>query len=159
MKAIRVVTFALCAGLSVLAFAQSAANKGSKPKSDRAKLIGAWHLESLGELGPDGKLSSMSGLKGELVYTADGHMSVQIMYPDSAANVSNDYVLNGFEASFGSYVLDEAKHIVTHHVQGSITHGLVGRDLRRVYQLTDDGRLIIKSVNPDEHWQVVWVHY
>jgi hypothetical protein len=86
-------------------------------------------------------------------------MSVQLMYPESAANLSNEYVLNGYEASFGSYDLDEAKHLLTHHVQGSITHGLVGKDLPRVYQLTGDGHLIIKSADPSEHWQVVWERF
>ena len=93
-----------------------------------------------------------------LIYTRDGHMSVQLMYPPSAAGVSNDYVLNGYEASFGSYDVNEAAHTVTHHVQGSVTRGLVGKDLPRVYQLSGN-RLIIRSANPDEHWSVTWEHY
>jgi hypothetical protein len=45
-------------------------------------------------------------------------------------------------------------------VQGSNTRDLlVGKDLPRVYQLTPDGRLIIKSARPDEHWSVTWQHY
>ncbi|OLE12194.1 MAG: hypothetical protein AUG89_08140 [Acidobacteria bacterium 13_1_20CM_4_56_7] len=127
--------------------------------SDKEKLIGAWRLADLRAPGADGKVSSVAGLKGTLIYTRDGHMSVQVMYPESAAAVSNDYVLNGYEASFGSYYVDEAAHTVTHHVQGSITHGIVGKDLPRRYQLTDDGHLIIKSVRPDEHWSATWEHY
>ena len=47
---------------------------------------------------------------------------------------------NGYEASFGSYDVDEAAHTLTHHVQGSITRDLlVGKDLPRVYQFTADG--------------------
>ena len=38
-----------------------------------------------------------------LIYTGDGHMSVQLMYPKSASSLSNEYVLNGYEASFGSF--------------------------------------------------------
>ena len=34
---------------------------------------------------------------------------------------TNEYVLGGYEASFGSYDVDDAKHIVTHHVQVSVT--------------------------------------
>lgn len=132
----------------------------SKPAgSDREKLIGAWHLASPGEPDPDGKGNSLAGVKGTLIYTRDGHMSVQLMYPDSAATLSNEYVLHGYEASFGSYDVDEAKHLVTHHVQGSITHGLVGKDLPRMYQFVDNGHLIIKSADPNEHWQVVWERY
>jgi len=93
-----------------------------------------------------------------LIYTRDGHMSVQLMLPKSESGVSNDYVQNGYEASFGSYEVNEEAHTVTHHVEGSITHGLVGKDLTRVYQFSD-GRLIIKSSRPDEHWSVTWEHY
>ncbi len=95
-----------------------------------------------------------------LIYTRDGRMSVQLMYPKSANNQSNQYVLDGYEASFGSYDVDEAKHMLTHHVQGSITGDLlVGKDLPRVYQFTADGKLIIRSARPDEHWSVTWEHY
>jgi hypothetical protein len=62
------------------------------------------------------------------------------------------------EASFGSYDVNEQVHSVTHHVQGSITEGLVGKDLPRVLQFSD-GRLIITSTRADERWSVVWEHY
>jgi hypothetical protein len=95
-----------------------------------------------------------------LIYTRDGHMSVQLMYPKPANAQSNEYVQDGYEASFGSYDVDEATHLLTHHVQGSITRDLlVGKDLPRVYTITTDGHLIIKSARPDEHWSVTWEHY
>ena len=93
-----------------------------------------------------------------LLYTRDGHVSVQIMFPDSQSALSNDYVQNGYEASFGSYDVNEHLHTVTHHVMGSITRGLVGKDLPRAYQFSE-GRLIITSTRPDEHWSVAWEHY
>jgi hypothetical protein len=137
----------------------SAAKKGPTPASDMEKLVGAWQLVSLGEPGADGEANSLAGLKGILIYTRDGHMSVQLMYHEPAAALSNDYVLKGYEASFGSYDVDEGKHTVTHHVQGSITRGLVGKDLPRIYQFTDDRHLIIKPARPGEHWSVTWEHY
>ncbi len=95
-----------------------------------------------------------------LLYTRDGHVSVQLMYPESASALSNDYVQNGYEASFGSYNIDEAKHILTHHIEASNTRSLlVGKDLPRVYRFTSDGHLIIKSARPDERWFVEWEHY
>ena len=137
--------------------AQTASNKAAPQDSDREKLIGAWHLVSMEEPGTGGALRHLTNRKGMLVYTRDGHMSVQIMYPASEANVSNDYVLNGYEASFGSYNVDESAHTVTHHVQASITQGLVGKDLTRAYQFSN-GRLIIKSTRSDERWLVTWEH-
>ena len=126
----------------------------------RERFVGAWHLVHIDAPGPDGKQQDIPQPIGMLIYTRDGHMSVQLMYPKSAGALSNEYVLNGYEASFGSYDLDEAKHTVTHHVQGSVTRDLlVGKDLPRVYEFTGDGHLIIKSTRPDEHWSVTWEHY
>jgi hypothetical protein len=158
MKLLQYVAFSfLLTAVSVLQ-AQSPAT-GAAVRSDKDKFIGAWHLAHIDSPGSDGNAHPVAQPKGMLLYTRDGHMSVQLMYPDSAANLTNEYVLNGYEASFGSYELDEAKHLVTHHVQGSITHGLVGKDLSRVYQFTDDGHLIIRSASPAEHWSVTWEHY
>jgi hypothetical protein len=128
--------------------------------SDKEMLIGAWHLTRIESPGPDGNSDPMSEPTGMLIYTRDGHMSVQLMYPKSANAQSNEYVRDGYEASFGSYDVNEATHTVTHHVQASVTRDLLaGKDLRRVYRFTGDGRLIIKSANPAEHWSVTWEHY
>ncbi|MGH9741980.1 MAG: lipocalin-like domain-containing protein [Candidatus Acidiferrum sp.] len=159
MKPLLGLTLATVVALSGVSLARSATEKGPSPASDREKFIGAWYLVSLGQPGADGMSNSLAGLKGILLYTRDGHMSVQLMYPPSASSLTNDYVKNGYEASFGSYDVDEARHTVTHHVQGSITEGLVGKALRRVYQFTGDGHLVIKSANRDEHWSVTWEHY
>lgn len=136
-----IVILALCRALA----AQSPAD------SDKVRLIGAWHLVSLGAPGEN------LGIKGSLIYTRDGHMSVQLMYPPSSEAITNDYVMNGYEASFGSYDVNEKTHTLTHHVQGSITRGLVGRDLPRIYELSGK-RLVIKPANLTEHWSVTWEH-
>jgi hypothetical protein len=134
------------------------AEKKGLSHSNRERLIGAWRLASIA--GPDGKVLKTGVPTGMLIYTRDGHMSVQLMYPKSAGALSNEYVQNGYEASFGSYDINEATHTVTHHVQGANTGDrLVGKDLPRVYQFSGDGHLIIKSARPDEHWSVTWEHY
>lgn len=134
----------------------AAASHGSA--ADRAKLVGAWHLASI--MGPDGKPVTSGVPVGMLIYTPDGYMSVQLMYPASEKSLSNDYVQNGYEASFGSFDVNAATHTLTHHVQGSNTGDrLVGKDLPRVYQLNGHGQLVIKSARPDEHWSVTWEHY
>jgi hypothetical protein len=143
---------AAVAVLGGLAGAQSSETKGAQ------KLIGAWRLVAMEEPGPDGNLIHHTDRQGMLIYTRDGHMSVEVVYPAAESAISNDYVLNGYEASFGSYDVNEEAHTVTHHVQGSVTRGLVGKDLPRVYRLSG-ARLIIKSSRPDEHWSVTWEHY
>jgi hypothetical protein len=149
---ILVLLMTVCGGSQT----HTAENRG--PTSDRERLIGAWHLASIS--GPDGKPVTTGVPMGMLIYTGDGHMSVQLMYPKSAGALSNEYVEKGYEASFGSYDINEKTHTVTHHVQGANTRDLlVGKDLPRVYQFSTDRRLVIKSARPDEHWSVTWEHY
>ena len=158
MKALRYVAMAIVVAFVGLSQAQSAHKEDAGSASE--KLIGAWHLVNIGAPGPDGKPMDIPQPKGMLIYTRDGHMSVQLMYPKSASALSNEYVQDGYEASFGRYDVDEATHTLTHHVQGSVTRDLlVGKDLPRVFQFTEDGHLIIRSTRPDEHWSVTWEHY
>jgi hypothetical protein len=155
MKALRcgmlTIVVAFCAALQVPSTQEKDAASGKE------RLIGAWRLARIEAPGSGGNAAQPEGM---LIYTRDGHMSVQLMYPRSESTLSNEYVKDGYEASFGSYDVDERTHTVTHHVQGSVTRDLlVGKDLPRVYEFTEDGHLIIKSSRPDEHWSVIWVHY
>lgn len=158
MNALLCWTLAAVVVLSGLSRAQSAEKKDAGSGPAREKLIGAWRLAWMEEQGADGKVNRITDRKGMLLYTRDGHMSVQLMFPKAESGVSNDYVQNGYEASFGSFDVNEETHTVTHHVEGSVTRGLAGKDLPRVFQFSD-GRLIIKSPRPDEHWSVAWEHY
>ena len=161
MNEIRIGMLAVILGLSGFSQVGCAENQHRPvPGLDRERLVGAWQLVSIASPGPDGKTMSVSHPAGMLIYTRDGHISVQLMYPPSANAVSNEYVRDGYEASFGSYDVNEATHTVTHHIQGSNTrHLLVGQDLPRVYEFSADGNLIIKSARTDEHWSVTWKHY
>jgi hypothetical protein len=164
MKILRYGAFVTVMAIAGLGLAQSGNQSGKKTASvqsgDREKLIGAWHLVRIDAPGADGKHAEIPQPKGMLIYTRDGHMSVQLMYPKSADLTSNEYVRDGYEASFGSYDIVETTHTLTHHVQGSITGDLlVGKDLPRIYRFTADGKLIIRSARPDEHWSVIWQHY
>ena len=92
-------------------------------------------------------------------------MSVQAMYRNPPANSQaaiNDapvrYAQGGYEASFGTYEVDESTHTFTFHVEGAPVRALIGKDLPRSFELS--GRqLIVKSSSPEEHWRVAWEHY
>jgi hypothetical protein len=160
MKALPCCVLAAFVAIASLTQAQSMKKQAGDHDSAREQLIGAWRLVRIDVREQDGKPASIPQPTGMLIYTRDGHMSVQLMYPMSANAQSNEYIQDGYEASFGSYDVDEATHTLTHHVQGSITRDLlVGRDLPRVFQFTEDGHLIIRSARPDEHWSVTWEHY
>lgn len=153
-------TIALTAVVAIAwgSFAQAAEQPAAG--SDRARLIGAWHMVSMEEQAPDGTLSHHADRAAMLVYTADGHVSVQVMYPASeiASTANSPYSQAGYEASFGSYDVDEQAHIVTHHVQGALGRALVGKSLPRVMQFSADGHLTLRSARPEERWSVTWEH-
>ena len=160
MKGLHYSALVLVVATIGLVQGQSARAQKIEHVSDRERLIGAWYLEHINLPRPDGQPGDLPQPKGMLIYTRDGHMSVQLMYPNSANSLSNEYVRNGYEGSFGSYTIDEKARTLTHHVLGSVTGDLlVGKDLPRVYTFIDDDHLVIRSANPDERWSVTWKHY
>src|SRR5580700_11696385 len=122
---------ALCCLLSpvALAFGQR-----SVPKADA--LIGTWRVVEFADLDKDGKWQYRFGEhpRGYIVYDATGHVHVQIMkvpplapFPEaetgdgkqpSAEHAFAAYT--AYTAYFGTYTVDEKKHVVTHHVEGSL---------------------------------------
>ncbi len=126
----------------------------------QGRFVGAWRLAWLEEQGADGKIHR-ADCTGLLVYTRDGHMSVQVMYrnPQAGTNAAPvQYAQGGYEASFGTYEIDERAHNFTYHVEGALVRTLIGKDLTRVYDFSGK-QLIVKSSSPDEHWRVAWEHY
>jgi hypothetical protein len=158
LKGRLVWALAVVGALSGLALAQSAPKQSADDMSAREKFVGAWRLAWMEEPGPDGTINRISDRKGTLMYTRDGRMSVQIQFPESQSSVSNDYVLSGYEASFGTYEVNEEAQTITRHVEGSVTRGLVGKRLTRAYRFSD-GRLTMRSVRPEERWSVTWERY
>lgn len=164
-QGMRTISGWILAAVTVLTLA-GASSPQSAEKSDtgsaKEKLIGAWRLAWEDEQSTDGKMKHIVDHKGTIVYTSDGHMSVQIMLPstDSPRDVDNPvkYDQGGYEAYYGSYDVNEQAHTVTHHVQGALVRALIGKDLTRVYRFSN-GQLILKSSRPDEHWTIAWERY
>ncbi len=160
MSCARGVKTAVGIVLLVMTLGLSASAQTARAGGARDKLIGAWHLVRIDTPGSDAKARAGQQPEGMLIYTRDGHMSVQLMYPDAQHDLNNEYVHNGYESSFGTYDIDEATRTLTHHVKGANTGSLlVGKDLSRIYQFTKDGHLIIRSARSDEQWSVEWQHY
>ena len=140
---------------------------GSRDRSGnddiRNRFAGAWRLAWLEEEGADGKIHRPD-CTGLLVYTRDGHMSVQVMYrnPQASSEATSaapvQYAQAGYEASFGTYDIDELAHHFTFHVEGALVRTLIGKDLTRVYEFSGK-ELIVKSPSPNEHWRAAWEHY
>jgi hypothetical protein len=126
----------------------------------QARFVGAWRLVSLEAPGPDGKIHKADST-GLFVFTRDGHASVQVMErnpPLQTPAGPDQYSHGGYEATFGTYEVDENAHTFTFHVEGALVRTLIGKDLPRSFEFSGK-QLIVKSTRPEEHWKVTWEHY
>src|SRR5437016_1306018 len=107
-----VVSLLIGMTITTLSGSQSHSGKGRvRTESTQNRFIGAWRLAWLEEEGADGKI----------------HRA------DCATNTAPaQYALGGYEASFGTYEIDESAHHFTFHVEGSLVRTLIDKDLTRV---------------------------
>jgi hypothetical protein len=148
----------LLVGIATMTLSAGQDRAGNEGIQDR--FVGAWRLASLETQGADGKIHKADST-GLLVFTRDGHMSVQVMERNPQPQTSaapDQYSQGGYEASFGTYKIDESTHTFTYHVEGALVRTLIGKDLPRAFALSGK-QLIVKSTHPDEHWKATWEHY
>jgi hypothetical protein len=120
-------------------------------------LTGAWVLVSVETIRPNGEIIYPFYGKhpqGLIIYDPAGWMSVQIVSdpkPMVPAGDSRDAFRNaplaekaiaadGYYAYFGTYTVDAAASIVTHHLKESLYPGERGQDFVRKYSI-ENGRL------------------
>jgi hypothetical protein len=137
----------------------AAAQAQSAPAGEAAKqFVGAWRY-----IGTwiDGKPRPGRGdsPKGMITYTAGGHMSVQIA-PDRERKKAGremtaeeaKVALENYIAYFGTYTVDEAAGIVTHHRWSSVQPGDAAAVVR-AYEFKGD-RLTLRPPNSTQ--EIVW---
>jgi hypothetical protein len=142
-----------------LAHASLSVAQDRDARSARNPFVGAWRLVSLDEPDAAGEVHR-SDCTGLLVYTSDGHMSVQVMYRNDQGRSGGSpvqYAQGGYEASFGTYRVDDVRTF-TFHVEGALVRSLIGKDLKRLYQISGN-QLVVTPPDPKEHWKVVWERY
>lgn len=133
-------------GVAVL-LAGAAAGQG---RDAREQFAGAWRLVRLEHAGQAVECT------GSLVFTREGHMSVQVMERNAESRaMAGQYSQGGYEASWGTYTVDESAHTFTFHVEGALVRTLVGKDLPRVYEFSGT-RLVVRPARAEERWSVVW---
>jgi hypothetical protein len=150
----------ICILILLLGFSTASA-PGQNKRHDRDRFVGAWKLLALERPGTDGQLSRIECC-GMFVFTRDGHLSVQVMdrglNAQAASAGADQYSQGDYEASYGSYVVDETNHTFNFHVDGALVSTLIGKDLPRRYTFNGD-QMIVESTRSDEHWRVIWGRY
>jgi len=129
----------------------------------RDQLIGAWRLVALEYVGPDrSKVDPFyqRDSTGLIVYDPSGWMSVHIVGPHRQAwkvpvsrlpttGTPEDSALKAaafdtYYAYFGTWSLDEARSVVTHHVISALLPAEEGQDYGQQISL-DNGRLVFTN--------------
>jgi hypothetical protein len=131
-------------------------------------LVGTWRLISRVVTLEDGTTVQDPGLgktpTGYLIYDSSGHMAAQLMRPDRSMAIDcvtsgpapseNSQSVNGYDAYFGTYTIDETSHTVTHHLEGALAAADVGKNLVREFQLSGDKLTIIVRTNSPKEKQI-----
>ena len=132
------------------------------------QLVGTWRLVSRVVTSEDGTVVQDAGLGktpiGYLIYDPSGHMAAQLMRLDrpmaidcgtsSPAPSDNSQSLNGYDAYFGTYIIDETNHTVTHHLEGALAAADVGKNLVREFQVSGDKLTIVVRTNSQKGKQI-----
>jgi hypothetical protein len=143
-------TLALAA---VLALSQTGCATRQPPEDTGNALVGTWKLISIERRTADGAVvpgvNPVGGLNpsGTVIYTADGHVSLQIMPSGRSREVDilrpltpeqAKETLFGYIAYFGTFTLDTREHIMHIHFDGSLNPSMVGTDGTRSYEVSGD---------------------
>lgn len=124
------------------------------------QFVGTWRLFSAEARRADGKVMRVYGEnpRGFIIYDAAGNMSVNFMQSDrppfaiadKARSTSEEAksAIETYEAYFGTYEVDEARGIITHHVEGSLLPNWTGSDQLRLYEFSDDSLVLSTAEIP-----------
>jgi hypothetical protein len=127
----------------------------------REQLAGEWSLVSRVTTLRNGKVLEDHGLgtvpHGVLIYDRLGHVAAQLSRAGRTVEMLSGecgelekirgtedtaQTVLGYDAYFGTYTIDEKAGIVTHHLEGAIFPGDVGKDIRRNFVLAGDALTI-----------------
>jgi hypothetical protein len=131
------------------------------------KLIGAWDLVSWFETRSDGGIDYPLGADavGKIIYTADGHVSAQLVRRDvkhfhdedwrKASEAESAAAWKNYFGYFGTYSVDVQMQAVIHHIEGAWFPNLLGTDQVRHYRF-EGTQLVLDADTAWGHVRIVW---
>ena len=136
--------------------------------SGAERLVGTWGLVSFTLRHPTGRETHPYGTDavGMLVYDGEGHMAGQIMSrrrppfrserPRGGTDNEVRTAFEGYIAYFGSYTVDEANALVTHHVEGALLPNWIASQQKRSFAFRAGRLELSASVEPGIRVEIVW---
>ncbi len=140
----------------VISLTACGASDAPQPPPDMSAdpLVGAWTLVSWESTAEDGTVRQPYGPEaaGQIVYTADGRMSAQLMRPgreySDQDTLTAAEVLGGFFSYYGTYTVDHENGVVTHQVEGALLPSWMGSRRPRAFTFAGPDRVTL-STAPD----------
>jgi hypothetical protein len=144
------------------------------------QIVGTWHFVADQLLDKNNALIKQdTAVDGYLIYTAEGKMSVQLLWKAARNSLMNDTIMNqaGFspglglgynqwnleqtrlmidtyEAYYGDYSIDLNTNTVSHILSGNLRPEKAGIVYKRIFAVKGDS-LLLRSSDSADHWGVV----
>ncbi|HJO05112.1 MAG TPA: lipocalin-like domain-containing protein [Acidobacteriota bacterium] len=146
------------ATLALIALLAGCGGPAAAPATSAPPLVGAWTLVSWQRTAADGAVTDAYGgnAAGQIVYTANGRMSAQLMrpgreFPEAESSTGEEMrsaILGGFFSYYGTYTVDHDNAVVTHNVEGALLPSWVGSQRPRAFTFDGPDRVTL-STAPD----------
>ncbi|HEY2835386.1 MAG TPA: lipocalin-like domain-containing protein [Rhizomicrobium sp.] len=122
-------------------------------ENDRPRFVGTWDLVSVEAQWPDGHVTAPWGAHppGRLIYTGDGHVSALLMHElrNQASHGGVTAALQNEAAGyFGTYTVDTARHVVSHHVAATLRAAEAGT-IDRAYRFEGENLTLTAKATRD----------
>lgn len=155
----------LLTALGVLTSGVACTRAQPSPTREPSSLIGTWRIiRHLPAAGADsGGLRFGSRPRGYLVYDATGHVFLQVQDAGTSDSVRSRWrgapdsvlkkVLHGFQAYFGTYMVDSISQMVTHRIEGELLPRFGTVEVATPFRLRGDS--LILGADSLEQWLFV----
>lgn len=139
---------------------RSATSTADPAATSGEELVGEWTMTALE---PGGDVDGTVPFDGQVIFTHAGTMAVQAANPDPQAP-DTAYTVAGYEAYYGPVTIESNTGdtgdtgdtgTFTLEVASAAARDLVGQQLTRAYEVTDD-TLVLTPTDPAETWRVTY---